>query len=189
VDKIQARHVIHWFGKFRPGQVRGIPVFTSSLDLFTELRAYRKAVLKAAEVAADLSAVAESELPAGADGEDQDTGYEPFKSVPTERGMIVTLPAGMKLAAFDPKQPTTNYADYHEHGIGEACRPLAYPVNLALGTSQKFNFSSAKLDHINYRNSLRVERADCEASRAAQAVPGVVRGGGSVRRGPVRGTG
>jgi len=163
VDKVHARYVIHWFTKFRPGQVRGVPAFTSSLDLFTELRAYRKAVLRAAEVAADLSAVAESDIPAGADGEDADTGYEPFKSVPTQRGMIVTLPAGMKLNAFDPKQPTTNYADYHEHGIGEACRPLAYPVNLALGTSQKFNFSSAKLDHINYRNSLRVERADCEA--------------------------
>lgn len=163
VDKILARHVIHWFGKFRPGQVRGIPVFTSSLDLFTELRAYRRAVLRAAEVAADLSAVAESDFPAGADGEDQDTGYEPFKSVPTQRGMIVTLPAGMKLNAFDPKQPTTNYGDYHERGVGEACRPLAYPLNLALGTSQRFNFSSAKLDHINYRNSLRVERADCEA--------------------------
>jgi capsid protein len=40
VDKIAARHVVHWF-KFRPGQVRGVPVFTSSLDLFTELRAFR----------------------------------------------------------------------------------------------------------------------------------------------------
>jgi len=47
--------------------------------------------------------------------------------------------------------------------LGEACRPLNYPLNLALGTSQKFNFSSARLDHINYRNGLKIERADCDA--------------------------
>jgi capsid protein len=47
VDKVHARHVIHWFPKFRPGQVRGVPVFTPSLDLFAELRAFRRAVLGA----------------------------------------------------------------------------------------------------------------------------------------------
>jgi hypothetical protein len=36
---------VHWFPKFRPGQVRGVPVFTPSLDLFAELRAFRRAVL------------------------------------------------------------------------------------------------------------------------------------------------
>jgi capsid protein len=42
-DTVRARFVIHWFPKFRPGQVRGVPVFTSSLDMFAELRAFRKA--------------------------------------------------------------------------------------------------------------------------------------------------
>lgn len=161
-DTIPARWVIHWFPKLRPGQVRGVPVFTPSLDLFTELRAYRRAVLGAAELAADFAAVLEQDRQTGAYGdEDADAELEAFKRVPVDRKMMTTLPPGAKMNQFDPKQPTTSYEQFQEKCLGEACRPLAYPLNLALGTSQKFNFSSAKLDHINYRNALTVERAEC----------------------------
>jgi lambda family phage portal protein len=159
VDKIPARWVIHWFQRSRPGQVRGVPVFTPSLDLFGELRAFRKAVLTNAQIAAAFTGVLESEAPA--QGDDSDAESEPFKRVPIDRGMMTTLPAGHKLNGFDPKQPQTTYEMFQEKCLGEACRPLNYPLNLALGTSQKFNFSSSKLDHINYRNGLTVERGQC----------------------------
>jgi capsid protein len=58
---------------------------------------------------------------------------------------------------------STTYEMFQEKCLGEACRPIAYPLNLALGTSQKFNFSSAKLDHINYRQGLSVERSQCDS--------------------------
>ena len=158
VDKIPARWVIHWFQRSRPGQVRGVPVFTPSLDLFGELRAFRKAVLTNAQIAASLTGVLESEAPAQ---QDDDGEAEAFKRVPLDRGMMTTLPPGFKLNGFDPKQPQTTYEMFQEKCLGEACRPLNYPLNLALGTSQKFNFSSSKLDHINYRNGLTVERGQC----------------------------
>ena len=158
-DRIKGRHVIHWFHKFRPGQVRGVPVFTPALDLFTELRSYRKAVLSKAQIAADLTAVLETEGPADDDGDGTET---PFAAIPIDRGTQTTLPAGFKMHQFATGEPGTTYQSFQEACLGEACRPLNYPLNLALGTSQKFNFSSAKLDHINYRNSLDVERADCE---------------------------
>ena len=168
VEKVSAKFVIHWFGKFRPGQVRGVPVFTSSLDLFTELRAFRKAVLANAQIAASLTALLQSEAPAntlpefGEGGEEgEEEGVKAFRGVPIDRGMMITLPAGFKAAGFDPKQPTTTYEMFATLCLGEAVRPLSYPLNLALGSSQRFNFSSAKLDHINYRNSLTVERAQC----------------------------
>jgi capsid protein len=93
---------------------------------------------------------------------DDDAEVVPFKRVPINKGMQTTLPAGMKMHQFDPKQPATTYEMFQEKCLGEACRPLSYPLNLALGTSQKFNFSSAKLDHLNYRKSLTVERKRCE---------------------------
>jgi lambda family phage portal protein len=163
VDKLLARHVVHWFGKFRPGQVRGVPVFTPSLDLFTELRAYRRAVVGAAEIAADYAGVMEQDRETGAyDTEDDgDAEFEPFKRVPLSRKSLTVLPPGAKLNQLDAKQPTTGYEQFQEKCLGEACRPLNYPLNLALGTSQKFNFSSAKLDHINYRSSLLIEREEC----------------------------
>lgn len=162
-DRIDARHVLHWFGKFRPGQVRGVPAFTPSLDLFAELRAFRRAVLAGAELAADFAAVIQQPQATGAfTDEDDDQEYQAFKKVPIDRRMMTMLPPGATMAQFDAKQPTTSYEQFQEKCLGEAVRPLAYPLNLALGSSQKFNFSSAKLDHINYRKSLRTERGDCE---------------------------
>lgn len=158
-QQIKARHVIHWFSKFRPGQVRGVPAFTSALDLFTELRSFRKAVLTKANVAANLTAVLESEAPADDTGATTPT---PFESLAIDRGTMTTLPAGAKLHQYATGEPGTSYEMFQEKCLGEACRPLSYPLNLALGTSQKFNFSSARLDHINYRNALNVERAECD---------------------------
>lgn len=160
VDKVPARWVLHWFQRSRPGQVRGVPVFTPSLDLFGELRAFRKAVLTNAQIAASLTALLSSEAPAVS--EDGDPEVKAFQRVPIDRGMMTTLPAGFKMAGFDPKQPQTTYEMFQQACLGEACRPLSYPLNLALGSSQKFNFSSSKLDHINYRNGLTVERGQCD---------------------------
>lgn len=157
-ETIPAANVIQWFNKFRPGQVRGVPTFTSALDLFTQLRAFRIAVLNNVQLSAAYTAVLESQYSALDDG---DVEIEAFKRVAIDRGMMATLPAGVTMKAFDSKQPGTTYEMFQEKCLGEACRPLNYPLNLALGTSQKFNFSSAKLDHINYRNGLNVERAQC----------------------------
>jgi len=134
-------------------------VFTSSLDLFTELRAFRKAVLGSAQIAASFAAVLESEYPPSVSDAPED---QPFVTIPIDRDMMTVLPHGVKMSQFDPKQPTTTYDSFQEKCVGEGCRPLAYPLNLALGTSQKFNFSSAKLDHTNYRHVLTCERTECE---------------------------
>jgi capsid protein len=88
--------------------------------------------------------------------------YSAFKKVPIDHGMMSMLPPGAKMHQFDPKQPTTSYEQFQEKCLGEAIRPLNYPLNLALGTSQKFNFSSSRLDIVNYRSSLVIERSDCE---------------------------
>lgn len=159
-EDLPARYVIHWFDQFRPGQVRGIPTFTSALDLFSELRSFRRATLQAAQIAADFAVALESEMPAN--DEDADAEYEPFKRVPIDRGTMSVLPAGMKPTKLGNDAPSTTYEMFQEKCLAEACRPLAYPLNLALGTSQKFNFSSAKLDHINYRAALVTERGRCE---------------------------
>jgi lambda family phage portal protein len=160
---VKARYVVHWFQKTRPGQVRGVPAFTPSLDLFTELRAFRKATLGAAEIAAEYAAVLQQdrEMGAGADPDEDDSEYAPFERIPTARRMMTMLPPGVTLSQLKAENPSTTYEMFQTLCLAEACRPLAYPLNLALGTSQRFNFSSAKLDHISYRNALHVERDQC----------------------------
>lgn len=161
-DRIKSRWVIHWFNKFRPGQVRGVPAFTSSLDLFVELRSFRKAVLAKANLSANLTAVLETDPDEGPPAdEDGSQTPQPFDTTPIDRGVFSSLPAGAKLKQFTTGEPGTSYEMFEEKCLGEACRPLSYPLNLALGTSQKFNFSSARCDILGYRHSLDVERVDC----------------------------
>ncbi len=166
--KVNAANVVHWYPKFRAGQVRGIPTFTPSLDLFTELRAYRRAVVRAAETAADFAVVLEQELGTAYQGTEDGSALKPFSTAPIRRGMFVTLPPRTKMHQMNAAQPATTYEQFSEKCLAEAIRPLSYPLNLALGSSQKFNFSSARLDHVNYRSSLGVERADCERTVLAK---------------------
>jgi capsid protein len=161
-DVVKAKHVIHWFQKFRPGQVRGLPAFTTALDLFGELRAFRRATLQKMQLAANLTAVVETEGDAGVDANGNPITIAPFKTFPIDRGTTSTMPGGATMHQYDTGEAGNTYESFQEKCLGEACRPLNYPLNLALGTSQKFNFSSAQLDHINYRNGLKVERSDCD---------------------------
>lgn len=163
VMKVPAAYVVHWFPKFRPGQCRGIPVLTPSLDVAAELRAFRKAVVANVQISADYAAVFETEFGVANTGTDaSERGYAPFQRVALNRGQGAFLPPGTKMTQLKPEHPTTTYGDFSEKCLAEKIRPMSYPLNLALGSSQKFNFSSAKLDHVNYRETLTVERKECE---------------------------
>jgi lambda family phage portal protein len=159
-DRIPARLMVHWFRSDRPGQARGIPELTSCLQLFAQLRRYTLAVIRAAEVAADFSALLESPAPAdtGADADDP----TPFESLEIERGMLTTLPGGSKLAQLKAEQPTTTYGDFKHEILNEIARCLNVPFNVAAGNSSKYNYASGRLDHQTYYKSLKVERDHCE---------------------------
>jgi capsid protein len=154
-DTLPAASVIHWFRKDRPGQLRGVPELMASLPLFAQQRRWTLATLTAAEVAASFAATLETEMPP--DGETDDP--TPFETLEIERGMMTTLPAGSRMHQFAATQPTTTYPDFKREVIAEAGRPVMMPVNVVAGDSSRHNFSSAKLDHFNYRGSLKVARA------------------------------
>jgi capsid protein len=162
--QVLKRWVIHWFRKDRPGQVRGVPETTSTLDLWGEMRRFRKAVVTAAETAAAIASVLETEAPAEPDEEELDAQGQPnpFKSFVLERGTTTITPWGARLKQLKAEQPTTTFDGFREAMLGESSRGIGVPLNVVLGTSQKFNFSSAKLDHMGYHAGLRIERSDCE---------------------------
>lgn len=159
-DRLPARRMIHWFRADRPGQARGIPELTSCLNLFAQLRRYTLAVLRSAEIAADFSALLETEAPPDASDEADDP--TPFEALEIERGMLTTLPAGSKLAQLRAEQPTTTYADFKHEILNEIARCLNVPFNIAAGNSERYNYASGRLDHQVYYKSLKVEREHCE---------------------------
>lgn len=153
------RDVLHYFGAVRPEQSRGVPEITPALHLFAQLRRYTLAVIAAAEVAADNSAVLEGEASPTDEGDEDVAAMDTFQL--TQR-MVTTLPKGWKLAQMKAEQPTTTYSEFCKRIINEAARCLNMPYNVAAGNSEGYNYASGRLDHQVYFRSLRIERTVIE---------------------------
>jgi lambda family phage portal protein len=164
-DRWQPRHVCHWFRCDRPGQARGIPEATPALELFAQIRRFTKAVLVAAETAADFAAVLTSEAPANSDPTtDENNGLIPSTQLPIDRGLMTVLPFGYKLSQMQGTQPATTYEMFVRLILREAARVLDIPLSLALGDTSGSNFSSARMEHLPYWRTRKVARQECEAS-------------------------
>ena len=157
---IPADDVIHWYRCDRPGQRRGVPEFTAALPLFAELRRYRMAVLTAAETAANLSAVMFSDANAFSDAPDELD--DDFLTISLERRALLTLPAGWKMEQLRPNQPQENHVAFVESIASEIGRTLQMPLNIVIGSSRQYNYSSGRLDYLLYWNSCDTERSECE---------------------------
>lgn len=157
-DRWPVQFVCHWLRKDRPGQVRGVPEITPALELFAQLRRYTKAVLGAAEAAADQALVLQTDAPADETPDSED----PFDTIEINRGLMTTLPRGWKLGGMAPTQPATTYEMFVRLLLREIARCLNLPLNIAMGDSSGYNYSSGRLDHLGYHRQQRIDRTLCE---------------------------
>jgi capsid protein len=157
-DTFPAKFVCHWFGgDERPGQHRGVPELTPTLNLFATGRRYREAVVAAAETAADIAAMVEMGVPM--DGADT---ADPFVSLPIRKRTMTILPGGAKASQMKAEQPSTTYDGFTRTTVCEEARPLNMPYNIAACDSSDYSYSGGQLDHQTYFVSIDVERQDCE---------------------------
>ncbi len=162
-DRIDARYVLHWMDPDRPGQRRGVPKTTPGLPLGAQLRRFTGAVLAAAETAANHAAMLETTLPPPGDGDPaatEDEQPEDFDRIPLPQNGAVTLPAGWKMSAFDSKQPQTTYPQFKAEVLTEIGAGFGAPRNVSTKSSAEYNYSSARLDHLPYRQDIRITRDD-----------------------------
>lgn len=164
---VNAKFVVHWFRQDR-GWLRGIPETTPSLPLCSMLRRYTLAVVRAAEVAADFSAVLETDGPPNqakwTDGQGGGAEDDPFDMFPIEMGMFVTMPWGYKMKQLSAEQPTTMYDKFVDALLREIVRPLLCPFNISAGTSKDSNMASGILDSHIYKGGQEAERLHCSES-------------------------
>ena len=172
-ERVNARYVLHWFRRDRPGQIRGVPELASALPLFPYLRRWTLATLAAAEYAASQAGVLETEGPF----DPTTTTSSPFTPVEFDRGMFTELPAGVKLHQLQAEHPNQNYGDFKREVNNEQGRPVRMPSNVVSADSSKHNFSSAKLDHYGYRGALGVDRRFCAVSHLDRVYAELVREG------------
>ena len=156
-EKVAAKFVTHWYKLRRPGQHRGIPECTSTLNLGASARRWREATVAAAENIADFSLFIKTQFEP-----DEMDSVSPMSTLDIQKRMMTALPAGYD--AFQPKaeQPTANHAEFSKTLVNEQARPKSMPYNKAACDSSSYNYASGRLDHQTYYGQLDVDRDDCE---------------------------
>lgn len=157
-EPVPAKWMLHWFQLRRPGQHRSVPEFRSTLNVGAGSRRWREATVAAAETAADLSVMFETDL-VGNDGADPLTA---MSSLPFQKRMAVASPFGWKAKQLEAKHPNAQYEAFHRAQLNEQARPKNMPYNIAACDSSSYNFASGKLDHQTYFGSIDCEREDAD---------------------------
>lgn len=152
---VPAEYMLHIFRQDRPGLHRGVPELTAALPLFAQLRRYNLAVLSAAEAAADFAAILYTDAPANGESDE----VEPMDTIPLERNMMLTVPAGWKMGQLDPKQPAANHAEFVKIILSEIARCVVTTYGTLAGDFSGHNYASGRLDNQIYHKSILVDRS------------------------------
>ena len=151
---LPAEMVLHCFRRERPGQLRGIPRTTPALPLFAQLRRYILATITAAETAADFAAIMYQ------DGySDTDEATTPWDRVPIERGAMLTVPGGSRIAQLKAEHPTATFDEFVRAILREIARAIGLPAVLMLGDASSYNYSSGRLDLQSFQRMMATDRS------------------------------
>lgn len=117
--RIPSEQLIHVFKKWRPRQLRGIPMMAAVLDDFWQLDEYVEAELISAKIAACFSAFITA--PPDANGADilpvdkahaKDADGHPMATV--EPGVIANIPQGYQINFAQPQKPGSTFVSFVE---------------------------------------------------------------------------
>lgn len=156
--EVPAENVVHFFKKRRPGQHRGVPELSPSLVPVAALRRYTNATVKAAETAASITFLMETDEI----GEDAEEGLPAFDLTQIKHDMGMALPDGWKGKQLKAEQPVAEYPAFKKEMVGEAGRSIGQPKNRAAADSQDASFSSARLDHLDHNDPIRIDRDELD---------------------------
>ena len=152
-------YMLHSFIKYRPGLHRGVPEIAAALPLFAYLRRYNLASVAAAELAADFAAILYTDAPPNGESDE----VEPMDSIPLERNMMLTVPAGWKMGQLDPKQPAANHSEFVKIILSEIARCAVTTYGTLAGDFSGHNYASGRLDNQIYHKSILVDRSFWES--------------------------
>jgi lambda family phage portal protein len=157
---VDAGQLLHWHRPTRPGQLRGVPEFTPSLPLFSQLRRFTLATLTAAETAAMIAGILQTQQGVGVA---EFKAEKEFDRIEFARGMLMTVPAGYDIKQLQAEQPTTLYEMFVNCLLREIGRVLDMPFGLIAGDCSGYNFSSARLDLQSYDLRRQAEKQQLAA--------------------------
>ena len=154
-EKVSAEFVCHWFKLRRPGQHRGIPEMTSTLNLGAGARRWRESTLSTAELIAKMTLFLKSNLSGNSDDLPS-----PLSTLDVQTGMMAMLPDNVEPWQPKAEQPAATYEMFNRANINEQARCKNMPYNKAACDSSSYNYASGRLDHQTYYGALDVDRED-----------------------------
>lgn len=155
-ERVPADRVLHWFRMRRPGQHRGIPEISSTLNVGAASRRWREAILAKADSQAHNTVYIKTQA-----APDQMEYVPPMSTLDIEKRMVTALPAGYEPYQLENNAPGPTHESFHKQLVNEQARPKNMPYNKAACDSSSYNYASGRLDHQTYYASLDVEREDC----------------------------
>jgi capsid protein len=149
-----ASQVLHYRAVSRTSQIRGISELYPALPYIAMLSRLTEAAVRTAEIHASLSGALKSDVVPGS----EQLVAEPFERIEVPQGGLLALPAGWELQTFPQAQRNLELSEIRSALLKSIGRSLGLPAHLALGDSSAYNFSSARLDHLTFRELIRRER-------------------------------
>lgn len=154
-EVVPAENMVHWFKMRRPGQHRGVPESSSTLNLGAAARRFREANVTTAEKVATWTLFLRTQFPPDTLDE-----VDPLSQLDLVRGMMTALPNSVEPFQLKAEHPASTYEMFHKALINEMARPKSMPYNKAACDSSQYNYASGRLDHQTYYGHLNVDRAD-----------------------------
>lgn len=145
--RIPADEIIHLYMEDRPGQSRGVPKGTASMNRFKDFDEYEHSKLIREKVAACFAVFVTSD----------DSGYnnagmssgDPYDLEMIEPGMIERLRPGEQVSFASPN-PNDGYADYAAQILRGGAAGMHVTFEGMTGDYSKVNFSSARMGWIEF---------------------------------------
>lgn len=156
VKRIPASEVIHLYFRDRPGQLRGIPVLSSTLLRLKNVGDYEEYEQIAAKAAACIMAFVTTP-DADLLGEPSEPGNE---ALPADEklspGIMRYLASGETLEAFDPKRPNPNVTGFIECQLRATGAGIGSSYETVSNDYSKTNYSSSRLSLLQARDRFKV---------------------------------
>ena len=165
-ERIDAREIIHWFVRHRPGQTRGYSLFAPIMTTVKMIDGITEAELVATRMAAAkmgfienmepeaIAAYAER-LKIANDDAGEGNEVEP-RVVDIEPGLIEELLPGQKFQDFDPTHPNANFETFLKVMLRGVARGFSISYLTATGDVSDANYSSMRAGLLPERDHWRI---------------------------------
>ena len=150
LERVPADQIIHLFIPERPGQSRGVPWLSSSLQRLKNLGGYEEAELVAARASA---AVMRFRITKDPDLTELDDRGQPVDTL--EPGTIKELAPGEEFVGFDPTRPNDAFEPFIRMMLRGVAANLGIDFESVSRDFSQSNYSSSRLALIQVRDSYK----------------------------------